>query len=290
MGIKSSVNGKIEIEGGRKLRIEVDISDIIKEIERKERKIFPICPDLKEENFEVEIPAELILKLIKDTLFAASNDKKEYILNAAFLEITEGKIKMTATDGYVLAHSSIDFESEKTGKWIIPKNILRVAREEIFLTRVYLSPNYILFQGDHFLVAKKREIDFPNYQKIIQESMSSWKMSCLVSKKEFLEAIKETAYGISEMIEGRMKEISVVKFSFPDNSLLIGEKKAEVLKTDKRGEEIKPICVAKKYLLESISTFKTNVWIRFTSPTSPILLEDDIEGEKKVIILMPMRI
>ena len=68
----------------------------------KVAKEYPKLPEVKEEDL-YSIPQDLLKNMIKQTVFATSQDQTKPILMGELLEIVDGNISLVAIDGYRLA-------------------------------------------------------------------------------------------------------------------------------------------------------------------------------------------
>ncbi len=133
---------------------------------------FPPLPDFAGAK-EFRIPQQLLRDGLKKTAYAISTDETRYVLNGIYTSFREGKLTLVATDGRRLAmvENDLEFPATHDTDVIVPtkavQELQRLLDDEGEVL-VRLSDSQISFAiGDHLLVSKLIEGNYPNYRQVI---------------------------------------------------------------------------------------------------------------------------
>jgi DNA polymerase-3 subunit beta len=125
------------------------------------------------------IDAKQLERMIKRTIYAVSTDETRPALNGALLQMTEGEIRLVATDGHRLARATLKHpgavKGALKGDVIVPLKALthlhRLVAESADAVHVELSKNHARFTvGKTSLTTKLIEGPFPNYEQVLPKN------------------------------------------------------------------------------------------------------------------------
>jgi DNA polymerase-3 subunit beta len=159
---------------------------------------FPALPESKA--VPVQIPAEVLSKLISRTIFAISTEDSKYTLSGALLLLKPGSITMVATDGHRLAHvektENLEDVNEEI-KILVPKKAMaelaRIISETVDAERIGFSreENHLFFEiGKRLLISRMLTGQFPNYEAVLPRGNDR---TFLINRDEIAAAIKRVA-------------------------------------------------------------------------------------------------
>ena len=141
-----------------------------------------------------EIPSKEFKEMIKETIFAVSDDRNRYFMTGVYFAKDEDNLTMVATDGRRLSCdikkglSVPDFQSA-----IIPVKILscilKNAPDEGNIQIAVIDKSIFVKFGNVEFSSVLIEGQFPNYKKVIPESLT---MSFMVNKADLEAALKRT--------------------------------------------------------------------------------------------------
>lgn len=169
---------------------------------------FPEIQDIDNSRY-FEFSQKDFIEMITQTIFSVSDDETRYFMNGAFLEKTDNKLVMVATDGKRLSYISkvITGEIPDFSGIIIPPKVLSMVKKlasgegNLFLA-VSDKTLYMKFDNQK-LSSTLIEGQFPNYNRVIPENQ---KFKLIVKKEDFLSALKR----VSILAEQRSKRIYLV--------------------------------------------------------------------------------
>jgi DNA polymerase-3 subunit beta len=145
----------------------------------------------------VTIDGTTLNSVIHKTVFAASTDEVQYLLNGIFFNLLEDKTEVVATDGskqLALAHCAPLKTSEDVDGFIIPlKAVKEIAR--IFAdspeVKISLLKNQLLLSDDNTAFTTRLvEGDYAPYQKLFRDSSEG---RTVVTKETILRATRRVA-------------------------------------------------------------------------------------------------
>jgi DNA polymerase-3 subunit beta len=157
---------------------------------------FPALPEPPEST--VQIPSDVLLKLITRTVFAISTEDSKYTLSGALLVLKPDSITMVATDGHRLAHveKTEPIEVKEEIRILIPKKAMNELSRMIAETdneRIGFSrdENHLFFDlGRRLLVARMLTGQFPNFEAVLPRGNDR---SFAVDRDEINAAIRRVA-------------------------------------------------------------------------------------------------
>lgn len=149
-----------------------------------------------------EIPSKDFKEMIKETIFAVSEDRNRYFMTGVYLVKENDNLTMVATDGRRLSCDSKkglnvpDFQPA-----IIPTKILscilKNAPEEGNINIAVIDKSIFVKFGNVEFSSVLIEGQFPNYKKVIPENLT---MSFMVNKADLDAALKRTTIMIDRKV------------------------------------------------------------------------------------------
>jgi DNA polymerase-3 subunit beta len=237
-----------------------------------------------------EMPIKDFREMIQQSVFAVSDDETRYFMNGVYLEKSEDKINMVATDGRRLA-----FVGKTAGKnvkdfagIIIPPKILTTILKRsgdeglinISINDKMIFINFASYQFSSVLI----EGTFPNYKRVIPENQD---FSLSVKRDEMIDALRRVSLMVEKKSHRIFLGISSGKMSVFSEESEIGTVEDEIpCKYD--GDEI-TIALNYRYLEEPFKVMTDDeIKIRFSGATKAITIEP-VPQKDFFHIIMPMQ-
>lgn len=170
-----------------------------------------------------EVPSKDFKEMIKETIFAVSEDRNRYFMTGVYFAKEDDSLIMVATDGRRLSCDSKkglsvpDFQPA-----IIPTKILscilKNAPEEGNIQVAVVDKSVFVKFGNVEFSSVLIEGQFPNYKKVIPESLS---MSFMVNKADLEEALKRTIIMVDKKVSRIIFKISsgMLKLISPESEI-----------------------------------------------------------------------
>jgi len=264
--------GEMEFEyNDNKVKIKTSVKKANFQLKSMASDKFPEFPTSDTDYFEM--PIKDFKEMASQTVFAVSDDETRFFMNGVFIEKTEGKLVMVATDGRRLAYISKDADNIKdfTGVIIPPKIlniILKRAGDEGLIAVSVTSKTIFIRFGSYNLSSVLIEGNFPNYRKVIPEDQAS---SFVVDRKEMLDALRR----VSLLVEQKSHRIylglrpDVMNIYSEEGE--IGDAKEEI-PCKFNGDEIS-LALNYRYIEEPFKVISGDeICIRFTNPSKAITI------------------
>ena len=170
-----------------------------------------------------ELPSKDFKEMIKETIFAVSDDRNRYFMTGVYFVKNGDTLTMVATDGRRL--SSVNKNIANVPEFqpaIIPTKILSTvlkhAPEEGNIEIAVIDKSIFVKFGSMEFSSVLIDGQFPNYQKVIPENLS---MSIQVNKSDLDAALKRTTIMVDKKVSRIIFKISsgVLKLVSPDTDL-----------------------------------------------------------------------
>ena len=170
-----------------------------------------------------ELPSKDFKEMIKETIFAVSDDRNRYFMTGVYFVKNGDTLTMVATDGRRL--SSVNKNIANVPEFqpaIIPTKILSTvlkhAPEEGNIEVAVIDKSIFVKFGSMEFSSVLIDGQFPNYQKVIPENLT---MSFQVNKSDLDAALKRTTIMVDKKVSRIIFKISsgVLKLVSPDTEL-----------------------------------------------------------------------
>ena len=249
---------------------------------------FPTLPVSAEPFFEM--PIKDFKEMIQQSVFAVSDDETRYFMNGVYLEKTEDKINMVATDGRRLAYvgKSANKNIKDFAGVIIPPKILSIIIKRsgdeglinISISDKMIFINFASYQFSSVLI----EGMFPNYKKVIPEQQEFY---LSVRRDEMLNALRRVSLMVEKKSHRIYLGISSGRMAVYSEESELGTVEDEIpCKYD--GEDV-TIALNYRYLEEPFKIMtEDEIKIRFTGATKAITIEP-VPEKDFFHIIMPMQ-
>lgn len=255
---------------------------------------FPEIPSVLDEN-RVELTVSAFKRLIKHTVYAASQTDLKPILTGILFEINDSEsfISAVGLDQYRLAlkRESFEYKSGDINNFIVPaktlKELLNILPEESENNiRICVSEKNVMFCYDNFvMISRTLEGEFLDYRKVIP---ADFKFKVRVKTRELRSMIDRAALITSNAIKSPIRcdfDFDTVKISTASN---IG-KFTDVINVPNFAEKL-TVGFNNKFMLEALSACDADeILIRLCTELTPIILEP-VEGEDFLSMVLPMRL
>ncbi len=284
----------VYIEADESYQIKISCGGTVFNIMGVSPEDFPEIPSVSDEN-RVELTVSAFKRLIKHTVYAASQTDLKPILTGILFEINDSEsfISAVGLDQYRLAlkRESFEYKNGDISKFIVPaktlKELLNILPEESENNiRICVSEKNVMFCYDNFvMISRTLEGEFLDYRKVIP---ADFKFKVRVKTRQLRSMIDRAALITSNAIKSPIRcdfDFDTVKISTASN---IG-KFTDVINVPNFEEKL-TVGFNNKFMLEALSACDAEeILIRLCSELTPIILEP-VEGEDFLSMVLPMRL
>ncbi len=255
---------------------------------------FPKLPAVNTKK-EIRINATDLVKMIRKTTFACSNDETRPALNGILWQTKGDMMQMVATDGHRLAKVSVENKVLKglNEDIIIPPKVLNLIPKFILGENeeigVIFGENNIIFNLEHtILTSRLIEGPYPNFEQVIPAS-SDKKLT--VSKEDLAGAVRRVSI-LSNALTHQ------VKFAAQKDSLGLSTSNADVggegqesVDCDYQGDSVE-IGYNATYILDILGKIDDDevVFELSSAVAAGIVYSPSLPKEEFLCLIMPLRL
>ncbi|MFZ5980346.1 MAG: DNA polymerase III subunit beta [Candidatus Zixiibacteriota bacterium] len=275
-------------------RVEIKIPNGSYKIASVSSDDFPKLPAVNTKK-EIKIGIDDLVKMIKKTTFACSNDETRPALNGVLWQTKSERMQMVATDGHRLAKMSVENTKLKglSEDIIIPPKVLNLiprfadgANGEV---GVIFGENNIIFNlEDTVLTSRLIEGPYPNFEQVIPIENDK---KLVVSKEELGGAVRRVSI-LSNTLTHQVKfSIHGTKLTLSTSNADVGGEGKEVIDCDFQGENIE-IGYNANYILEILQKIDSDdVIFELSQPVSAgVIYSSVVPKEEFLCLVMPLRL
>jgi DNA polymerase III sliding clamp (beta) subunit (PCNA family) len=124
---------------------------------------------------QFSVKADTFIKALKFTSFSAGKKDVRYYLNAVYLEVIDGVLHVTGTDGYRLSNVQIQLDTHSVNGEILLCNTFvktLLALKPVGNMMLELTSDNVVTMGNSFSVVTM-DGRFPNYRRVITDPDTS---------------------------------------------------------------------------------------------------------------------
>lgn len=238
-------------------------------------------PEAEENSAEVSLKADDLIAGVSSIGYAVAKDENRLILTGISTEIEDGRVTMTACDGYRMATIQIDAETKTPGGEkidAVPSGrflyFLRLGKGASTAKLKFGKSKAVMTFDDVTVVTPMLNGSYIDYRKLIDSNRKDESIKATVRKDDLMMAINCAAAVVSTN-----KENAIV-LSFDGTTLSLSARDAisetvSDIDADTDGKTI-TIAVNRNYLADVIKSVKSeNVTLEMTTPVTPIFITGD---------------
>ncbi len=162
---------------------------------------FPALPDFSS-SYKISLPASSLKELLHRTIFCAAREDSRYVLNGVLVEIADGMITFTGTDGKRLARmgETITIDPSVQATYILPlkavEETLRVLDDpEETVHMHFIEDKASIEVGSGVLMTKLLSGQYPDVKRVIPQSAQH---NISLHREELLSLLKQIALFTSD--------------------------------------------------------------------------------------------
>ncbi|NCC87460.1 MAG: DNA polymerase III subunit beta [Clostridia bacterium] len=316
VGINTSIEAKVEEPGNIIINARI-LCDILKKlpgekviIEADERQLciikcgeveyklvgiaadeYPELPTVQG-GYPIIIECDILKNMIRQTIFSVSVNDAKIVHTGLKFEITRGKIKLIAVDGFRLAirTESIKYTGEDISFIVPAKTLSEVTKliENNDVVSMNVGKRHIIFEvGNYSIISRLLDGEFLDYNSAVPKSLTT---EMKVNVRMLMDSIERTSLLITDRLKSPLRCI------IEDNIIKISTVTALGMASDKlfaqiEGERIE-IGFNNRFLLDALKACDVeDVKIKFNGSLSPIIIvPKEEEDESFLFLVLPVRL
>lgn len=230
--------------------------------------------------------------LISRTAFAMGQKDARYYLNGLFLELTDNKVRVVATDGHRLAVCDLTSEVSvpETVGVIIPRKAIgemgRLFSDGGHLTLSFGSGYIRADSADASLVASLIDGKYPDYQRVIPKDLNG---TITANRAYLASALSRASILANEKIRGvkltPSNNVLEIEASNPDSEIAV-----DLIDVEFSGKSFE-IGFNVTYLIDALKSFSgESIEIHVRDGSSSVVICDPSSAVEHKVVVMPMRL
>lgn len=252
---------------------------------------YPELPQIKESN-AFSISKLLLKNMIRQTLFATSQDETRPILTGSYIEIKDSMISMVAIDGFRVAIRNSQINTNIETNIVVPAKTLNEinkiigSNDDNEMIEIYVTDKNILFKVDDIkIVSRLLEGEYVKYSQMIP---NEFKTRIEINTANLLHGIERVS------LLSREGKNNSIKLSIKDNKLEI----SSIVEIGEANDEIPlhlegnniDIGFNPKYLIDVLKVIDSEViYMEFLANISPCIIKPK-NNDNYTYLVLPVRI
>ena len=251
---------------------------------------FPAFPEISPDQ-KVTIPFEMFARMAKKVERAVSTDESRQTFSGVLVDVSEGKLKLVATDSYRLSLAEAPFEGEADAfNAIVPgafmKDISSLPVEGETIDIGFSENQIVVSYGASTFINRRIEGTFPNYSQLI---VSSCTTTAVIDTRQLVTAVDRTSLLSNKTMP--------VKFDLNNASQTIQISTSaqdlgaasETIGAQIKGEDVE-IGFNYSYVLDGLRAVDSEtVTLELENPQRPGIFKSEGD-EKYTYMIMPVRV
>ena len=255
---------------------------------------------LEDSEGKIDVPANILYRMINKTIFAVSSDELRTTLMAVYFQFMEEEFRCVATDGHRLVKinnyqiKSPDFHRDiivpTKSLSLLLRNIETQENQEKTIVNISIGENHIIFKFDEtFIYSKLVEGQYPKYENVIPIDNDK---KLLVNKAELSAAVRRVSIFSNSFTHQ-------IKFSIESEKMMItsedvefgGEGNEEIdVKYDAENIEVAYNGIYILDILKHVDTDEAYFLIKDSVSAAIVTPSNQKENEELMMLIMPIRL
>lgn len=249
-------------------------------------------PDLPtfEKTDSLVINAKILRDMIRQTVYAVSENTAKPIYTGSLFEIEDKVFKIVAIDGYRMAIRSENVDSDSKNRFVVPgktqQEVLKLLNDDEENVEIIIGQRHITFQIKNYrVISRLIEGTFLDYKSTIP---SDTKTELVINTRTIIDSVERMSLLNNDRIQ------SPVRCNFSDDEIKLSCASAvgranDVISVQIIGEPVE-IGFNNRYLLDALKNTDTDeIKLVLNGPLSPMIVKP-VKGDCFISIVVPMRL
>lgn len=249
-------------------------------------------PDLPtfEETESLDIKGEILRDMIRQTVYAVSDNTSKPIYTGSLFELSPKCFKIVAIDGYRMAIRQEAVDNELESEFVVPgktqQEVLKLIKDDDEIINISVGQRHIMFKiGKYSVISRLIEGTFLDYKSTIPKDS---KTEVVVNTRKIISAVDRMSLLNGDKIQSPVRCLFAndeIHFSCTSS---IG-KANDVLSTSVIGDEVE-IGFNNRYMLDALRNIDADeVKITLNGGLSPMIITP-VKGDSFISLVVPMRL
>ncbi|MBQ6152224.1 MAG: DNA polymerase III subunit beta [Ruminococcus sp.] len=238
---------------------------------------------------KIKIDAAVLKDMIRETVFAVSDNMSKPIYTGSLFDIDPGVLRIVAIDGFRMAIREEQVESELNTKFVVPsktqQEIIRLISDEEQVEMI-VGSRHITFKIDNYTVISRLiEGTFLDYKTTVPQKCTT---EFKINKRLLSSAVERMLPMTGEKIQSPVRANVTADEIKLSCTTTVG-RATDSLPVSAIGNEV-VIGFNNRYMLDALKNADTDeVKIEMSGSLSPIIIKP-VEGNNFLYLVVPMRL
>ncbi len=250
---------------------------------------FPELPTF-EKMESLEIESGLLKNMIKQTLFAISDNLSKPIFTGSLFNLENNEFRVISVDGFRMALRKEIIKCDNSCKFVVPKKtleeIIKLNSEEDSIINIAVGQRHAIFNIENYVIhTRLLEGMFLDYKETFPKEFIT---QFPIGTRELTNSVERMSLLTSEKIK------SPIRIDIEENNINLScstsiGKAQDVLNSTVSGELFE-IGFNNRYLLDALKNADTDlIMLKLNGPVKPMIIEP-VQGDSFVYLVVPMRL
>ena len=239
---------------------------------------------------EININAGVLKNMIKQTIYAVSDNIAKPIYTGSLFEIKDKEMRVIAVDGYRMAIRCESIDSDFDNRFIVPgkmqSEILKLVNEDDKDISIVVGQRHVRFDVDTYsVVSRLIEGNFLDFRTTVPKTEAT---TLHINTRGLINAVERMSLLTNDRVQ------SPVRFSITKDEIRLSCRTAmgranDVIPVSTIGSDVE-IGFNNRYILDALKNTECDeVKLIFNGSLAPMIVKPN-EGEDFIFLVVPMRL
>lgn len=253
---------------------------------------FPKIP-VVEDGYSVEVPADVLVSAVSNTIFATSTDELRPAMTGIFLNLDGSNSTFVATDGHrLIRYRRTDVASGAKASIIVPRKSLNLLKSTLpsdsTPVTMQFNTSNIFFKFNNFrMICRLIDERYPDYENVIPQDNNN---QMVINRLDFLSSLKRIAIYANKTTHQVRLKINGNQLNISAEDLDYSNEANEQLPCEHEGTDIE-IGFNARFLVEMLNNMDADeVVMKLSAPNRAGLIvpKDKNDNEEVLMLVMPV--
>ena len=250
---------------------------------------YPELPNV-EEISGLTLNAEILKNMIRQTVFATSDNMAKPIYTGSLFEIKDGLFKIEAVDGFRMAIREENVDSDVEAKFVVPgktqNEILKLITDNDKDVSLKIGQRHIMLKIENYsIISRLIEGNFLDYKTTVPKTAST---EFVMNTRILASAVDRMSLLTNEKIQSPVRCTITADQIKLACSTTVGRAN-DMIPVSVRGNDVE-IGFNNRYLLDALKNAETDeIKVMLNGSLSPMIIKP-VQGDSFTFLVVPMRL
>ncbi len=250
---------------------------------------YPELPSF-EQTDNIIVNAEILKNMIRQTIFAVSDNMAKPIYTGSLFEIEDKVLRVVSVDGYRMAIREENIDSESKNKFVVPgktqSEILKLITDDKKDVEIIVGQRHISFKIENYsIISRLIEGNFLDYKTTVPKTAQT---ELVINTRLLSNAVDRMSLLTNEKIQSPVR-CSITSDQIKLSCSTAVGKANDVLSVSVIGSDVE-IGFNNRYLLDALKNSDTDeIKLILNGPLAPMIVKP-VNSDSFTFLVVPMRL